>query len=422
MSLSHTQYLTLLHTNDFFTRTGNRDNYSLVRRDILHEEAIQGASLAGHSRALWRYGIRCIIRNIRRLKCTYNRAYLHSMWTQGQQYLQLYADQLRGLALTDAQQTTLRDCENALPTLTVLVWRTLAEAQVMQVGASLPSHVAHLHPAATVVLLQLQRQSGGAAVAAVFGAGGTASGLCEDTRPRQHQRDQVSAGRRRDAEYGTRHGGRWSEGVRAGRENQIEQTLRRASSRTRPLLHLHEQYEDDAARPVRRVGSRSGHHERGGEGLHQYAPQTEVSSATQRGLLHKWDFSSLRTLGDSRLYLDKRDMIQLRLRYGNALYVYGNINNVDVFWNMPSILKIASFFDNPNKPLPQPPKHTTTVPTDVPQIFTVLTYLYTVHPSLTVDNLHLYVLSDASDADASMMVVSVPEIHLRGRRRLGRSR
>ena len=207
MSLSHTQYLTLLHTNDFFTRTGNRDNYSLVRRDILHEEAIQGASLAGHPRALWRYGIRCIIRNIRRLKCTYNRAYLHSMWTQGQQYLQLYADQLRGLALTDAQQTTLRDCENALPTLTVLVWRTLAEAQVMQVGASLPSHVAHLHPAATVVLLQLQRQSGGAAVAAVFGAGGTASGLCEDTRSRQHQRDQVSAGRRRDAEYGTRHGG-----------------------------------------------------------------------------------------------------------------------------------------------------------------------------------------------------------------------
>ena len=187
MSLSHTQYLALLHTNDFFTRTGNRDNYSLVRRDILAEERIQGASLATHPRALWRYGIRCIIRNIRRLKCTYNRDYLHSMWTLGQQYLQLYADQLQERALTDAQKTALRDCENALPTLTVLVWRTLAEAQVTQVGARLVSHVARLHPAATLVLLQLQRQPGGASDSAVLGAGRVALGLREDARPRQHQ-------------------------------------------------------------------------------------------------------------------------------------------------------------------------------------------------------------------------------------------
>ena len=207
MSLSHTQYLALLHTNDFFTRTGNRDNYSLVRRDILKEEAISGASLAAHPRALWRYGIRCIIRNIRRLKCTYNRDYLHSMWTLGQRYLQLYGDQLRGLALTSAQQTALRDCENVLPTLTVLVWRTLAEAQAPQVDASLVSHVVRVYPAATVVLLQLQRQPGSAASAAGRRAGRTASGLREDARPCEHQRSQVSARRRCDADAERSRGG-----------------------------------------------------------------------------------------------------------------------------------------------------------------------------------------------------------------------
>ena len=51
-----------------------------------------------------------------------------------------------------------------------------------------------------------------------------------------------------------------------------------------------------------------------------------------------------------------------------------------------------------------------------PQLFSILSYLYTVHPSLTIDNTHLYFPSDASDLDAAMMIVSIPMIQLRGKK------
>ena len=56
LSVSHTQFLSLVQINSFITRTGNRDNYSLVRRDILNEGGV--SSLSSYPRLLWKYGIR----------------------------------------------------------------------------------------------------------------------------------------------------------------------------------------------------------------------------------------------------------------------------------------------------------------------------------------------------------------------------
>lgn len=53
---------------------------------------------------------------------------------------------------------------------------------------------------------------------------------------------------------------------------------------------------------------------------------------------------------------------------------------------------------------------------EVPQIFIVMTYLYTVHPSLTISNVHIYLPADANDLDASMLILTIPEIELRGER------
>ena len=136
-------------------------------------------------------------------------------------------------------------------------------------------------------------------------------------------------------------------------------------------------------------------------------------------------------IGDSRLYMDKRDMIQIRLKYGNALYIYGNVNNMDIFCNIPAILKITSFFDIPSPDSKslishQKPPHSaksssssssSSSSRQTPKLFSILSYLYTVHPSLTIDNTHLYFPSDASDLDAAMMIVSIPMIQLRGRRK-----
>ena len=122
--------------------------------------------------------------------------------------------------------------------------------------------------------------------------------------------------------------------------------------------------------------------------------------------------------------MDKRDMIQIRLKYGSALYIYGNVNNMDIFCNIPAILKIASFFDTPSpdskssssqsKLPPSTKSSSSSSSRQTPQLFSILSYLYTVHPSLTIDNTHLYFPSDASDLDAAMMIVSIPMIQLRG--------
>ncbi|KAK8825661.1 hypothetical protein WA577_000832, partial [Blastocystis sp. JDR] len=70
LSLSHTQYVRLLQTNDFFTRTGNRDNYSLIRKEVMDGAGVDEAALHASPRLLWKYGIRCIVRNIRKMKCS----------------------------------------------------------------------------------------------------------------------------------------------------------------------------------------------------------------------------------------------------------------------------------------------------------------------------------------------------------------
>jgi hypothetical protein len=58
LSLSHTQYISLMHTNDFFTRTSNRDNYSLVRQEILQDAQEKEENLSRRPRLLWKYGIK----------------------------------------------------------------------------------------------------------------------------------------------------------------------------------------------------------------------------------------------------------------------------------------------------------------------------------------------------------------------------
>ena len=39
-----------------------------------------------------------------------------------------------------------------------------------------------------------------------------------------------------------------------------------------------------------------------------------------------------------------------------------------------------------------------------------MTYLYTVHPSISISNLHLYLPEDASNVDSSLFILSIPEI------------
>ena len=55
--------------------------------------------------------------------------------------------------------------------------------------------------------------------------------------------------------------------------------------------------------------------------------------------------TSLFEIDDSKLYMDKRDVIQLKLKYGDNLYIYCNMNNIDFYFNSLSIMNIMSFFD-----------------------------------------------------------------------------
>lgn len=58
MSLSHSQYELLMHTNDFFTRTANRDNYSLIRKEVLGPASQESDVIADKPALLWKYGIK----------------------------------------------------------------------------------------------------------------------------------------------------------------------------------------------------------------------------------------------------------------------------------------------------------------------------------------------------------------------------
>ena len=120
--------------------------------------------------------------------------------------------------------------------------------------------------------------------------------------------------------------------------------------------------------------------------------------------------------------MDKRDMIQLKLKYGQNLMIFGNVNNLDVFVNLSSILRIVTFFEPPQD-IVFPPKEQSSSPSSlsrshsgksVPQLFIIMTYLYTVHPSLTISNLHFYIPADVSDLATTMCVVSIPEIRFQG--------
>lgn len=120
--------------------------------------------------------------------------------------------------------------------------------------------------------------------------------------------------------------------------------------------------------------------------------------------------------------MDKRDMIQLKLKYGQNLMIFGNVNNLDVFVNLSSILRIVTFFEPPQD-IVLPPKEQSSSPSSlsrshsgksVPQLFIIMTYLYTVHPSLTISNLYFYIPADVSDLDTTMCVVSIPEIRFQG--------
>ena len=118
--------------NDFLTRTGNRDNYSLVRKAILQEH--NTSTISDKPKLLWQYGIRSVIRNIRRLKCSYHRSHLHMLWKSGCRYEELYSVKQAGeRELTEEEKMEVVECENVLPTPTILVWRALAEARLAQV-------------------------------------------------------------------------------------------------------------------------------------------------------------------------------------------------------------------------------------------------------------------------------------------------
>lgn len=45
-----------------------------------------------------------------------------------------------------------------------------------------------------------------------------------------------------------------------------------------------------------------------------------------------------------------------------------------------------------------------------------MTYLYTVHPTLTISNVHVYVPADVNDLDTTMCVIAIPEVVFKGRR------
>ena len=48
----------IMHTNDFFTWAANRDNYSVIRKEILGDECKNGDVIADKPRLLWKYGIK----------------------------------------------------------------------------------------------------------------------------------------------------------------------------------------------------------------------------------------------------------------------------------------------------------------------------------------------------------------------------
>lgn len=120
---------------------------------------------------------------------------------------------------------------------------------------------------------------------------------------------------------------------------------------------------------------------------------------------------------DSQTFLDKKDVIQIKLKYGQNLFFYGNLNYLDLYLSVPSILKIASFFDLHQEKIVPPKAPSKRLVRDVPRLFTIMTYLYTVHPSLTVTNFHVYLPADASDLDTPLTVLSIPRIELRGKGR-----
>lgn len=55
----------------------------------------------------------------------------------------------------------------------------------------------------------------------------------------------------------------------------------------------------------------------------------------------------------------------------------------------------------------------------MPQLFIIMTYLYTVHPTLTISNVHMYVPADVNDLDTTMCVIAIPEVVFKGRREGG---
>lgn len=69
MSLSHSQYELLMHTNDFFTRTANRDNYSLIRQEVLGPASQESDVIADKPALLWKYGIKVRVGE-EELKCS----------------------------------------------------------------------------------------------------------------------------------------------------------------------------------------------------------------------------------------------------------------------------------------------------------------------------------------------------------------
>ena len=50
-----------MHTSDFFTWTANRDNYSVIRKEVLGDECKKGDIIADKPRLLWKYGVKVMI-------------------------------------------------------------------------------------------------------------------------------------------------------------------------------------------------------------------------------------------------------------------------------------------------------------------------------------------------------------------------
>ena len=123
--------------------------------------------------------------------------------------------------------------------------------------------------------------------------------------------------------------------------------------------------------------------------------------------------------------MEKRDVIQLKLKYSDNLYIYCNMNNIDFYFNAQSLMMILSFFDL-QKPSIKPKieyslfnipsliyRNKSTNTMEVPKLFTIMTYLYTVHPSISVSNFHIYIPEDATNPDSSIIIISLPEIIFR---------